>query len=112
MSAPDATTAPEGTKAEKKEVEPRPYVVTSKTTLDLNQDPATLIAALEALAPDSSQVEIYVVVGKPQGLTPIKAIKELGQTTDLHGDFDVIADNSITEFKDVKIGTERVVKIG
>lgn len=111
MSAPDATIeAPAATETKKNE--PRPYFVTSKASIDLSADPATIIAALETLVPDAQTVEVFAVVGSPKALSPLKAIKELGKDQDLQGDFHVIAENSVTEFKDVKIGTERVVRVG
>lgn len=96
----------------------RQYGVFHELVIDLMDEPQKTVDKLKEIIgkdSDGKQIEKITVlarVGRAISDTPTKAIKAVGASRDLQGDYDVIADSSRTTFKGVVSKVERTVQIG
>jgi hypothetical protein len=95
-----------------KKVEPRPYRVTKSLTLDLT-DPMSLVQQLASVAAGDDEnpqpVTVAVVVGTGKGINPKSALEDFGADNDMEGDYEVVAEGSVKEFKNVSTKVKRQV---
>ena len=107
---PAATAEPE--KAERKKIAPRPYRISQTVRLDLT-DPESVASTLQKLlGEDATIATVDVRIGVGQGLTPKAGLESYGADNDLSGDYDVVAEKSVTTFQNVSTKQKRAVSIG
>lgn len=95
----------------------REYTVLEEITLDLSTKAAQKDAAEELAKRIVSEAQqgkltVHVRIGGAVAEDPRKAIKNLGQVRELDGDYEVVANSTITKFPKVKTSTEVNVSIG
>lgn len=91
----------------------RTYGVFSEQALDLSGDAKEIVEQLKAFLPKGqTSLTVLVRLGKIVAGTPREGVTNFGQVRELDGDYEVIADNSRNEFKNVKTKKETTVSIG
>lgn len=113
--APQKPVAAAPADAEKttKKPEPREYrIMSAAVELDLT-DAVGLIEKLRSIAggEDVDTLSVQSILGSGKGLNPKAGITALAQTTELSGDYEVIAETSVTLFKNVRTQQVREVSI-
>lgn len=101
-----ATQAPEETK-----VSTRDYRTFQQVTLDFS-DPVEVSKLLDSIRGDSKELVVLVKLENVNAGTNRKAIDALADERELDGDYSVVAETAISDFKNVKTKTKRAVSIG
>lgn len=90
----------------------RDYRITKKLVLDVTDAPSLLQQLQDIAGEDQGPVTVYAFVGTGKGINPPTAIKQYGAENDMAGDYELVAEPNITEFKNVKTAQKRDVSFG